>query len=192
MDTLIDAAFAKDLFSEVKPMQISWERLSKHLSSPNIGKREGSIFALAKIPEGPCKNERVEHVSAVVFDIDNKVEPFLAISHVQDKINSAGFKGIIYSTYSHTVEVPRFRIILLVDKPIKPENYRSICKSVAGKLGITDDLDESCLHAARRYFEPRCHVERKGEFQFIELNGEPIKTDDFLFNTKTISAKKED
>ena len=180
MGPLIDTAVAPNVKHDVTPAQISWEKLGTKLSRPVVGEKKGSMFVLAKLPPGPCKDDYVEHVSAIVFDIDNKISPPLTILQTKEKINSAGFKAIMHSTYSHTVDTPHFRIILSVDKPILPESYRSVCESVATKLGIAEHIDKACLHSSRRYFEPRCPEECKNEYEFIAFDGEPISTDDYL------------
>ena len=189
MDTLIDTAVGDDIFSDVTPKQISWERLSKNLSEPEIGKKEGSMFMLAKIPSGPCKDEYVEHVSAVVFDIDNKISPALTALQIQDKLTSAGLKSIVNSTYNHTASAPRFRLIIAIDEPILPGDYRSICQSVANKLGITEYIDKACLHPSRRYFIPRCPKKNIDEYEFIEVEGGPLVTADFMSNITPASTK---
>ena len=106
MDPLIDTAISVDILSEVTPIQISWKTLCKNLSKPKAGEKTGSMFILAKLPQGPCRDKYVEHVSAVVFDVDNKVTNPLSVEMMQDKIVSAGIKAIIYTSYSHTSESP--------------------------------------------------------------------------------------
>lgn len=180
MDPLIDTAVGNDTFSEVIPRQISWKTLCKNLSSPKAGEKDGSMFVLAKLPQGPCKDECVEHVSAVVFDVDNKKITPLTVQQIEDKLLQLNLKSIIYTTHSHTPQAPRFRLIFPIDKPIKPKQYRSICVNLAKELDIYDYIDTSCFHVARRYFMPRCPEERINDYLFIEVEGEPLKTDDFL------------
>ena len=180
MTDSIAIATAANVYSAVKPTQKTWENLCDYFSSPNPGDKEGSLFVLAKLPAGRCKNDSVEHVSALVFDVDNKTITPLTIQQMEDNLRQLDLKSIIYTTHSHTAQSPRFRVVLAVDKPIPPKTYHTICRTVANYLGVEKYIDTSCFNPARRYFEPRCPEERIDQFDFKEIEGEPLKINHFL------------
>mgnify|MGYP000315104266 CR=1 FL=1 len=70
--TKIKYAFAHSLQQHVVSKECTWDFLISYLKTARQGKKDGSGWIAAEMPDGPRKSEKVLSVSLLVFDIDNK------------------------------------------------------------------------------------------------------------------------
>lgn len=171
--TKINYAIAESVHSTVTTNKCSWRALCSNLSRVSIGQKDGPGWVAAEIPDGPRKSERVLSVSLLVFDIDNKDHTITDID-LQEKILSSGYRAVIHSTYNHSPENPRFRLILDISEPISPENHKALLLHIADNLGISDFIDKVCVDSARYFYLPRCPIESLKDYIFWSSNGTPV------------------
>lgn len=62
---------------------------------------------------------------------------------------------VIYSTHSHTEKNPKYRLVVPIDKDVKPEAYEAIARRVADNIGI-DIFDPTTYEAERLMYWPSC------------------------------------
>ena len=130
--------------SHSHPMQarsIDWSTLCESLTRVTVGAKEGKGWVAARIPDGSRTNERVISTSLLVFDIDN-TKSFITQAELGKAIGASGYKACLHSTYSHTPEHPKFRLILAISEPIKPSDYTSMLPQVAQNHGISDFINK--------------------------------------------------
>lgn len=88
-----------------------------------------------------------------------------------------GCEYFLYSTHSHTREAPRFRIAILFNREVAPDEYPALMRIIAKQIGM-DYFDDSTYQANRMMYWASCPV--NGEFVFEENSGEALNPDVFL------------
>ena len=185
--TKIKYAFAHSLQQHVMSKECTWDFLISYLKKARQGKKDGSGWVAAEMPDGPRKSEKVLSVSLLVFDIDNQDDTITDID-LRKKVLSSGYRAIIHSTYNHTPDNPRFRLILDISEPISPENHKALLLHVAQNLDISDCIDRVCVDSARYFFLPRCPKERLKDYIFWSSDGKQVDVSAYL-DLKNISYK---
>ena len=181
--------------SHSHPMQarsISWPSLCERFSKVTGGAKEGRGWVAANIPDGPRTNERVISTSLLVFDIDNKDSIFTQ-AELERVIRDNGYKAILHSTYSHTADHPRFRLILDISEPIKPADHKFLLLHIAQNLGLRDFIDTACTDLSRYFYLPRCPVNRIDDYVFLSIDGDAVNVkaclDRIKFDCKSLESK---
>jgi hypothetical protein len=162
--------------SHSHPMQarsISWPFLCERLKRVIGGAKEGRGWVAANIPDGPRANDRVISTSLLVFDIDNKGS-VVTQAELEMAIRDNGYRAILHSTYNHTPDNPRFRLVLDISEPIKPADHKSLLLHIAQNLGITDFIDTACTDLSRYFYLPRCPIQRIKDYVFWSIEGDPV------------------
>lgn len=135
-------------------------------------------FSLARYkPDAKRGNDGVEMVTGVSLDFDHITNDTL--HRVSDVL--APFAGALYTTYSDRatgLEDRCARGIVLVSRPMRPDEYRLVREELIRRLDLS--VDDSTSDPARIWFAPSCPAERK-EFSFIHYSsGELLNVDEFL------------
>jgi hypothetical protein len=187
----ISVGVAKSHFEDIKSLSSKWSDLDLLFRNPKTGPKEGNGWVPAKMPSGPRKSEFVESISLIVFDIDNK-EGALQQDEIKQRINEANYRAILHSTYNHTRESPRYRLIIDISEQIQPANHKNFLLDIARHLDIFDYIDKACLDVSRFYYRPRYSEERSNAFEFWSTDGNPVDVKFWLdqprSHTNAISA----
>jgi hypothetical protein len=93
--------------------------------------------------------EDVRQISMIVYDIDCK-NTYYRLCDLKAKLSS--FTCIVHSTYTATYEHPRWRVIILLDKPVEPEQFDNVYRGIAKKLDI--EFDQTCTNVNRLFYLP--------------------------------------
>lgn len=170
---LLYTAIASSHHVPVKQRLISWKQLTKYLSEPKVGKKEGSGFVAANIDDGRRLSDRVKSISFLVYDLDNKGD-IVGINELEAIIRENGYKAIIHSTYNHTPEKPRYRLILNISEPLLPAEHKRVLLKVAGQLGIAGAIDQNATDVSRFFYRPRFPANQKDNYVFKSIDGAAI------------------
>ena len=118
--------------------QNTWWKFARRVQDADVHPtKEGlSRWAPVQFHHAKRNGANVIRCFAVVLDVDSgaELEPILA--------SLADLFVIAHSTFSATVEVPRWRIIVPLDRGVDPEEYERLWRWLAGKLeagGVTPD-----------------------------------------------------
>jgi hypothetical protein len=143
---------------------------------PEIVRDKKSVagFSLACFEEDRRTLSRVEHVHAVVLDLDHGDPTFEAIERAFE-----GALGVVYTTFSHKPKSPRLRAIFPLSRPVKAAEYDRVwlwakkrCEDVSLKV------DASARDASHLFFLPS-HPPG-AEYIFRELKGRPLDVEHAL------------
>lgn len=182
--------------------RFTWNELAEMLSSPATGPKDGLGWMPVDIEPGPRKGERVRSVSLLCLDIeaetqgqgdDKRVigpEP-PAFAAVQSEIAARNWRAILHTSYSHTLEHPRYRIVLDITRPLQANEVRPLGEHVALLLGLRDSCDLKCLEPARLFYLPRLRSAEDITFQCAELEGAALDVDALLSNIAAIHSCEE-
>lgn len=179
----IHIASSSSLHHPIQARSTNWSYLCERLSQVVGGAKEGRGWVAANIPDGPRKNKRVISTSLLVFDLDN-TKSVITQAELAKAIRDTGYRAILHSTYNHTPDNPRFRLILDISEPIKPADHKSLLLHVAQNLGITDFIDKACTDLSRYFYLPRCPPERIEDYVFLSVDGDAVNIEACLDRIK--------
>ena len=110
-------------------------------------------------PHDGISNDNVESLTALVYDFDHATLDEMAalLSAFED------YEYACNSSWRHTPEAPRFRLVLPLAEPVSPAAHRSLWQQYAD-LAIARSgahPDPKCKDPAHRYYWPSAHPERR-------------------------------
>jgi predicted P-loop ATPase len=105
-------------------------------------------------------------------DIDNATPEFVAA--LEKKLN---FKCAVYSTHSHTPEMPRLRIVAPFTRDVSADEFVAVSRYMAAELGI-DMFDECSFIPNQLMYWPTCPA--NGEYISEFFDGELLDPDAIL------------
>jgi len=129
------------------------------------------------------KSKRLENIKSrtvLTFDIDKPTEDIYA----KAKKELPGIQMIKYTTISHTLDKPRYRIMIPVARALSSYEYVSIMNWVIDKLG-KDSFDSTTTEVARVMFLPA--VCKDGKYEFAFQDGEALDVNSII---KEINANR--
>ena len=126
-------------------------------------------FVGGPLRDGRRKNGYVISRSVVTLDID-----FANGEEWDDWTTAHNYASFLYSTHSHTPQKPRFRLVVLLDREVTPEEYEPIARWVADQIGI-DKFDHTTYELPRLFYWPSTCQD--GEYVFEEQQGGPLPAD---------------
>jgi P4 family phage/plasmid primase-like protien len=130
--------------------------LTNHSTRAN---KDGPLLAPASFKQGSTRaKENVETVSCFVLDFDDGTNPLDATR----ALDEAGYCYIIYTTYSHTREHPKFRVVVPLARPIAGKDWPDFWLRAAMHFG-RGEADKSAKDASRIYYLPSCTPEGEAE-----------------------------
>lgn len=124
---------------------------------------------------GIRKNGNVISRMVGMLDADSIPDSTEFLQRTRDAL--AGGTYFIYSTHSHTLEAPRYRVVILFSRDVSEDEYPALMRMVAKQIGM-DYFDDSTYQANRMMFWASCPV--NGDFVFEENRGEALDTDKYL------------
>lgn len=150
--------------SAEKVEYLPWDELSRYLTDvvpTEIPKTKLPCLVFGRITEGARRrNESVETVDALVLDIEQPKTGALSKKPVYlrrlDEALAAlePFEYALYSTYSHTENDPRFRVVIPLRTPILPADYKSAMSAINNLTGYISDQNAQRL--SQPVFAPYC------------------------------------
>ena len=155
--------------------------------------KDGKGWMPAQIDVGPRTAERVQSISAVVLDIEAakatpKVQP-PAFEEVIERVKAKGWRAYAHTTFQHRPDAPRYRLILAIDRDLRPDELKPLGLRVAALLGLELVTDKAALEPARLYFLPRCPESERGNARGAAIDGQPLDVDTLLAQV-TIEAPR--
>ena len=156
-----------------KPRNWTWpefcQRLGKHLSR---SKKSGNPMwsAAQYYPEAKRCKAGVELITMAVLDIDSGTPVDQVIAQIK------GYAYLIHSTYSHTDEYPKYRVILPLVEPSEAEQWPMHWARINHWFGNIND--PAVKDQSRGYFIPcrpvgGAHFTKIGEGRYFDINELP-------------------
>ncbi len=180
--------FFKNLWTSVgTPQQMSLKELFEaHCKTPKICAKKNSspLFALTSFRDNTRHADTAEAFSGVVLDFDNDDEQKKCIPNpdTPDTVadNLAGFEFALYTSYSHTPEHPKFRVLLPFSSELASAQWEQVFDRVVELLGNPEGLDLTCRDRNRFYYVAACPKESAEFFYSEYAEGAPLDVADLL------------
>lgn len=192
MDTTIIIATGKSRSARSwTSKKMTWSELVSKLAEPTVTNETAAEYAkMSKADQGRKKdvggfvggyisgNGRrirgaVKERYLITLDADNPGEDFI----VDLDMELGGMEYVLYSTHSHTVDNPRYRVIIPVDRPMTPDEYQAVSRRIADNIGI-GFFDPSTHQAERLMYWPS-HP-KDVEYVYQHSEGSLVSVDTYL------------
>ncbi|MCX4025191.1 PriCT-2 domain-containing protein [Endozoicomonas sp. SM1973] len=147
----------------------SWPDFYKHyLSNHQVRPlKEGPLFCPTIFKDNHRCLANAISAQFIVFDYDNKIGKERSNSPaLPDDVafELEGYAWACYSTYSHQDDWPKWRLVIPLDRPIKPFEWEAVWTGAFYTLGgDSNNIDTSCKDMSRAFWLPACHPERKDQ-----------------------------
>lgn len=129
------------------PATITWDEFVEGAQEPATEKDCGAYMA-GKATSTSRKDSHVEYRSMVTLDADN------ADPELPARVEGLGLTALVHSTYSHTTDEPRYRIIIpLMGPGLTEEEYPRAARGLMEALGM-EQFDKTCAQAKRIMYGP--------------------------------------
>lgn len=113
----------------------------------------GAIFR----PHSRLEQKNVEMVTALILDVDGKFKRNgeVVVEPVEPDwfIGQLPFRGIAHTSYNHSPSHPKYRVILPLDRPITPEEFRRLWYWAFDK--VQKKCDPACKNPDRMFYLAR-------------------------------------
>ncbi|UBH15013.1 primase C-terminal domain-containing protein [Macrococcus armenti] len=130
----------KNLYSNsfLKSKKLTFKELVEYLSDVKVSddKYGNGTYVLGEMKDTHRNDENVLNRHALALDIDDLQAD---TSIVQDIENMFSFSYILYSTFSHKTDKPRYRLIIPLSKPIEKMYYKPAIKFFEKQFGVKVD-----------------------------------------------------
>ena len=206
-------AILKNRYSPVNEVSyVQFADFAEKFAKATTGEKDGSAWMPVDIDPGPRKAEHVRTVSYLVLDVEAKAELIRGdhgepihdmngatvkrvigaeppeIDALLADLRMLGWQGFVHTTYSHTPEHPRYRVLLNPDRPLEPHEVQPLGLHVAAVLGVSHAVDVGCLEPARLYYFPRVPKERAFAYRHASVDGGPLPADALLEGAERAQA----
>lgn len=160
-----------------KPDRRTWRGVCELLEDWRMPRAEnakdGPAFGGASYPDGATRgNANVSEIALAILDFDNGTPLDAIEAHAAQLNRGAGAAAFIYSTWSHTPEAPKFRVVLPLSAPVAARDWPDVWQRLA--LAFDGAPDRAAKDAARLHFLPACPQSRAGDAVAVELDGAPL------------------
>lgn len=175
-----------------------YELYEKSFASPLVlaDKERAPTFVPANFRVPVRHAENVINSTLIVFDIDQKLgagydDDMIQLEEVEDALTDLCLEHVVYTSHSHTMPAPRFRIILKPSRPVFPEEhdtiYAAILEQIDEFLGgrMLRALDPCWKSLSHCFYVYTAHPDRK-QFAVSFYNpGNPADVDDYKLHMST-------
>jgi len=135
--------------------------------------KDGAAYVGGFVAQGIRKKENIQSRSIITLDVDFGTEDFL----FDLDIALGGNAYFAYSTHSYRNKALKYRLNILVDREMSPDEYAACIRKVAYLVGM-DYFDKTSFDINRLMYFPSCS--KDAEPHFIEEQGDPLSVDDLL------------
>lgn len=126
-------------------LDLPWSELVSALTKYEVGPKHGSAWSPITYSGSSRKSSDAVSISALVYDIDEATPEQL--DAMSDKLD--GLEFLIAETFTAN----RWRVVLPVEQPVEPRDYKQAWESVRARLVIP--ADPSGKDLARLFYAPR-------------------------------------
>lgn len=113
----------------------------------------------------------VESVCALVLDYEAPADQLPTTPEDASALWGA-WSGWIYTTWSHTPERPRFRLVVTLSRPVTAAEYPLLWRWAATRCEeVGHHIDEACRDASRLWYLPAVRPGHLHEYRLLPLHG---------------------
>ena len=162
--------------STIKNIDISWDKLASRLSSHTITQDKGGKYLVGGHFSGTVrKGEYLIARTLLVLDVDSYPGPVDDLEFELSLWLSCAF--VAYSSYQHTSDAPRVRLVIPLSRELSPEEYRVFSEAFCRDSILPFESFDACSWKPNQaMFLPQYPV--GGECWTMIGAGEPLEVGD--------------
>ncbi|MFB5192776.1 virulence-associated E family protein [Alicyclobacillus fastidiosus] len=165
-----------EFVDKLRKVRRTSETVAQYDKMSNIARgkvKDGPAFVGGLVRGGRRKKENIDTRSLITLDVDHADEDFLfAVELVL-----GGKAYVIYSTHSHRPEKPKYRLIVLPDRAMSPDEYAAVSRKLAEQIGMAY-FDKTTFDVHRLMYLPSCSKDAEPILEVLE--GEALAVDSLL------------
>lgn len=124
------------------------------------------------LKDGRRKSDSVICRQIITLDLDfAPIDFFETIEMLSD------YACVCYSTHKHSINTPRFRLLIPLDREVSPDEYEAIARMMANDINM-DYFDDTTYQPSRLMYWPSCSQD--GNYFYRYLDNPFLKADDIL------------
>jgi KaiC/GvpD/RAD55 family RecA-like ATPase len=159
----------------------NWSDVFDQLSKPQAFLGESHPGWSAAVFHGDKRSrENVERVTAAVFDYDK------GTSLDEGRQQWEGYYGLLHTTKSHTLDTPRFRIVLPLSRPVSAFEWDALWRRFQAHTGGA--LDGQAKDPSRFWYQSGIGV-ADGAFIARRMGGKVLDVDEWLSKPEPVTEK---
>lgn len=150
--------------------------------------KETRLFSLAIFKTDYQKNINVLKLTGVVLDFDNdetESDEYADPDLVANELD--GYVWAYSTTHRHTLERPKFRVVIPLLNPVTPEDYPAVFAGVVDMLGNPAGLDLSSRDISRAYYVATCPADRQAIARAEIFEGDLLDAAQFISEGRSIA-----
>jgi hypothetical protein len=176
---MIVSTFRSPYDTTPNPLDVSWDHIVEKMSVPIVALEKDSVglFSPAEFRVGGGKAKpAVIAIGFGVLDLD-KVST-AGLGRLADRLREMAIAYVIASTWKHTIEKPRYRLVVPFDRKVPADQWSAFWPRLLQVL--CPEADDACSDPNRCYYWPSCPADRLDQFQVFSGQGKPIDTSTIL------------
>ena len=144
-------------------------------------------FVAGTFRDGKRSLDNLETRTMITLDLDNgRYSPDELILHVYNSLGRPAMLG--YSTHSHTVSLPRIRVVIPLAKPATPRQYEFIASAVVARCGLAPFTDDCSTRPAQLFYWPS--ASKDAAVWWRHLDGEPLDVEKLSLPMQTDAPER--
>ena len=149
-------------------------------------------FVGGTLKGGRRKAETILNRRLLTLDLDSvpqNADPWPTVELV------IGCAAVLYSTHSHTQDVPRLRLVMPLSRQVSPDEYAALSRRIAGDIGI-DMCDDTTYESHRLMYWPSTPLDAPYRYEvsdapWLDVDEELKKYTDWRDTTEwPVSSRK--
>lgn len=167
--------------NELSLHRAPWPQLAARMSRHRTrDEKDGPLIVFAKMAMPVRRAENVLAVTAVALDVDGKNSPPPPVEVAIARIQHLGLAAALWTTFSHRITVPRYRIVLPFDQPLPAIALPIALQATAQALGLEEASDAVCRDAARCFYTAACPAAHLQDSTSWWTDGPPLAAAPFV------------
>jgi hypothetical protein len=165
-----------ELIERLRKLRRTAETMAQYDKLDNIRRhkiKDGPAFVGGLVRGGRRKKENVDTRSLITLDVDHGNEGFLFSA----ELVLGGCAYVLYSTHSHRLSQPKYRLIVLPDRVMSPDEYAAVSRKLAEQIGM-EYFDRTTFEVHRLMYLPSCSKDAEPVLEVYE--GAPLSVDALL------------
>jgi P4 family phage/plasmid primase-like protien len=157
-----------------KPQTLPWRGVCNLLAARRFREtKDGALISGASYPTGATRgNENADFVSLAILDFDGGATRESIETGVSRLNNGDGAAAFLYSTFSHTPETPKFRLVLPLAQPVPALDWPDVWQRLF--FAFDSKPDRSRKDTAGMHYLTSCPKIREADAVEKEIDGAPL------------------
>lgn len=167
MDTIKIAVGKSEKSNELILKEVTWEQIVKKYTTHTVAAKKGGEYVVGGFFSEPIRDEKyMIGRSLLVVDIDNYQG---SIDELAFDLSLLPYKFVAYSSFRHTSEAPRARVIAPLSRVVTPNEYRALAYQACKDMPIPFEAIDTCSWVPNQAMFAPQHAE--GADYWVETHG---------------------